>query len=151
MGAGAALAAALQKDQRKTFVLLSDAECNEGSVWEAVMFAAHHRLSNLVAIIDLNGQQAFGTTEKVLNSSPQRSRWEAFGWKVYEVDGHSLDELNATLMSLNTCVGGSPHVILARTRLGKGVSFMEGKLKWHYWPLSDEECAQALAELGKEP
>ena len=146
MGAGAALAARLQDSSRRAFVLVSDAECNEGSLWEAVMFAAHHRLANLVAIVDVNGQQALGYTEQVLNLSPLADRWRAFGWDVHEVDGHDVAELAQTLSGLDTA-SGPPHVLVARTVFGKGVSFMERQIKWHYWPMSDEEHRQALGEV----
>lgn len=145
IGAGAALAARLQGSSRRVFVLVSDAECNEGSLWEAVMFAAHHRLGNLVAIVDLNGQQAFGYTEDVLSLTPMAPRWRAFGWDVHEVDGHDVAALAETVDRLDPA--GSPHVLVARTRFGKGVSFMEGKIKWHYWPMSDDEFRQALREV----
>ncbi|MFN8563864.1 MAG: thiamine pyrophosphate-dependent enzyme [Anaerolineae bacterium] len=87
-GAGAALAAKMQRSRRRVFVLVSDAECNEGALWEAVMFAAHHQLANLIAIVDLNGQQALGYTRDVLALTPMAARWGAFGWDVHEVDGH---------------------------------------------------------------
>ena len=90
MAAGAALAARLQKSHRRVFVLLSDAECNEGSSWESVMFAAHHKLSNLIALVDLNGQQAFGYTKDVLDLSPMAEHWKTFGWETYETDGHDV-------------------------------------------------------------
>lgn len=146
MGVGSALAARLRGSQRRVFVLVSDAECNEGSLWEAVMFAAHHELSSLVAIIDLNGQQALGYTEDVLSLSPLGERWRAFGWDVHEVDGHDAAGLARTVGELDTAAG-PPHVLLARTTFGKGVSFMESQIKWHYWPMSDEEYEQARAEL----
>jgi transketolase len=145
-GTGAALAARLQGAARRVFVLLSDAECNEGSVWEAAMFASHHRLSQLVAIIDLNGQQALGHTEQVLNLSPMAERWRAFGWDVHEVDGHDPDALARTIARLDT-TSGLPHVLIAKTTFGKGVSYMERQIKWHYLPMSDAEYAQALAEI----
>lgn len=148
MGAGAALAARLQGSRRRVFVLVSDAECNEGSLWEAVMFAAHRRLSNLVAIVDENGQQALGYTRDVLDLSPLGGRWRAFGWDVTEVDGHDAQELAATLNSLDT-EAGPPHAVIARTVFGKGVSYMEGQIKWHYWPMSEEEYGRALAEVGR--
>jgi transketolase len=150
IGAGAALGARLQGTSRRVFVLLSDAECNEGALWEAVMFAAHHRLANLVAIIDLNGQQALGYTDEVLSLSPMRDRWRAFGWDVHEVDGHSVPDLVRTIDALET-TAGQPHVLVARTVFGKGVSYMEGQIKWHYWPMSDAEYEQALAEIGAAP
>jgi transketolase len=128
------------------FVLVSDAECNEGAVWEAVMFAAHHRLANLVAIIDLNGQQALGHTEEVLSLSPMEERWRAFGWDTHVVDGHDVAALTQTVSSLDTR-SGPPHVLVAHTVFGKGVSYMEGRIKWHYWPMTEDEYRQALAEI----
>ncbi len=149
MGAGAALAARLQGSTRRTFVLVSDAECNEGALWEAVMFAAHHRLANLTAIVDLNGQQALGYTEEVLSLSPMAARWRAFGWDVHEVDGHDVPRLEETMARLDT-TSGPPHVLVARTVFGKGVSYMEGQIKWHYWPMSDADYRQALDDVGQD-
>ncbi len=150
MGAGAALAARLQRSSRRAFVLVSDAECNEGSLWEAVMFAAHHRLSNLIAIIDLNGQQALGYTDHVLSLTPMGKRWRAFDWDVHEVDGHDVEVMTETIGGLDT-TSGPPHVLIAHTVFGKGVSYMEGQIKWHYWPMSDEEYRQALKDIGATP
>ena len=147
IGVGAALAAKLQKSQRRIYVLMSDAECNEGSVWEAVMFAAHHRLSNLTVIIDLDGQQALGYTRDVLSLAPLGDKWRAFGWNVLEVDGHNGRMLEETLQSLNYAAG-SPHVLIAKTTFGKGVSFMENRIAWHYLPMSDEQYKQALEEIA---
>ncbi len=110
------------------------------------MFAAHHKLSNLIAIVDLNGQQALGYTEQVLSLSPMATRWRAFGWDVHEVDGHNVVELKQTIERLDT-ITGQPHVLIARTTFGKGVSYMESKIKWHYWPMSDEEYRQASEEI----
>ena len=149
VAAGAALAARLQGSRRRTFVLLSDAECNEGSLWEAVMFAAHHRLANLVAVVEVNGQQAFGYTRDVLDLSPLAGRWRAFGWDVQEVDGHDVAAITDAANSLDTATG-PPHVLLARTVFGKGVSYMEGRIAWHYLPMSEGEYKQALAEVGEE-
>ena len=146
-GTGAALAARLQQSSRRVFVVMSDAECNEGSLWEAVMFAAHHQLANLVAIIDLNGQQAIGYTQDVINLSPMADRWRAFGWDVHEVDGHDVEEMQKTIAGLDTSTG-APHVLVAHTVFGKGVSYMENQIKWHYWPMSDTEYQQAIAEIG---
>jgi transketolase len=150
MGAGAALAARLQHSSRRVFVLVSDAECNEGSLWEAVMFAAHHRLANLIAIIDLNGQQAFGYTDQVLSLTPMAERWRAFGWDVQEVNGHDVEAITETIAGLNTA-SGPPHVLVAHTVFGKGVSYMERQIKWHYWPMSDAEYRQALEEIDVTP
>ena len=148
VGVGAAVAAVLDGSNRRAIVLLSDAECNEGSVWEAVMFASHRRLSNLVAIVDLNGQQALGYSRDVLDLSPLRERWQAFGWDVSEVDGHDVDALRAAIAAPG---GVSPRVILARTVFGKGVSYMESQIKWHYWPMSDTDFAQAMSEIESHP
>src|SRR5450755_1699818 len=145
IGAGGALGARLGGSGRRVFVLMSDAECNEGSVWEAVMFAAHHQLGNLVAIVDVNGQQAFGYTQDVLSMTPMAQRWKAFGWDVREVDGHDVAELCESAEALDS--NGAPHVLIARTQFGKGVSFMENKIKWHYWPMSEDEFRQALHEV----
>jgi transketolase len=145
-GAGVALAARLSGRPYRAFVLVSDAECNEGSLWETVMFAAHHKLANLVAIVDNNGQQALGKTKDVIDLHPLGEKWSVFGWKVHEVDGHDSMELKETLRSLDTA-DGPPNVLVANTVSGKGVSFMEGKVEWHYLPLSDELYSQALTEL----
>jgi transketolase len=145
IGAGAALAARLQHSDRRAFVLLSDAELNEGSVWETVMFAAHHRLGQLVAIVDLNGQQALGRTRDVLDLGDVTERFRAFGWDAREVDGHDPDALAATIDALGP---ERPHALIARTVFGSGVSFMEGQVPWHYWPMDDEQYAAALAEIG---
>lgn len=148
IAAGAALAAQLQGARRRAFALVSDAECNEGALWEAVMFAAHHRLANLVAIIDLNGQQALGYTKDVLSLAPMDQRWRAFGWDVHLVDGHDVDAIDRTIEALNT-TDGPPHVLIARTVFGHGVSFMESLIKWHYMPMSDAEYMRARQEVAE--
>lgn len=146
MGAGAALAARMQRSGRRTFVLMSDAELNEGSVWEAAMFAAHHRLGGLTAIIDLNGQQALGYTGDVLAVDSVADRFAAFGWDAHEVDGHDPEGLAETIDSLDR--DGPPHMLVARTTFGSGVSYMEGQIAWHYWPMDAEQHATAVAEVG---
>lgn len=157
IAAGAALGARMQCSPRRVFCLISDAECNEGSVWEAAMFAAHHKLHNLRVIIDANGQQAFGLTREVLNASNLAERWAGFGWRVSDVDGHSVAALVDALSSESS--DPAPHVVIARTVFGRGVSFMEeGRplsqahlpvqaINWHYLPMSDHEYQIALAEL----
>jgi transketolase len=144
-GAGAALAAKLSGSGRRVYVLVSDAECNEGSVWETVMFAAQHQLSNLVAVVDLNGQQALDRTERVLDLSPLEKRWAPFGWRTHVVDGHDLEQLSSAL----ACQATAPQVVIARTVFGKGVSFMEGRVRWHYMPINDDEYRQAVAEVDR--
>ena len=145
IGVGAALGARLADSARRVFVLLSDAECNAGAVWEAVMFAAHHRLSRLTAIVDVNGQQAFGYTRHVLDLAPLARKWEAFGWAVSEVDGHDADALSSVLAAGSD--DAMPRVVLAQTTFGKGVSFMERQLAWHYLSVSEDQYAAALAEI----
>jgi transketolase len=146
IGAGAALGARLRDSSCRVFVLLSDAECNEGSVWEAAMFAVHHRLGNLIAIVDANGQQALGRTSDVLDLEPLADRWRAFGWDVREVDGHDPDAIAREVGDLDPRAG-PPHVLIARTTFGKGVSYMEGELHWHYWPMSEDDYGRALRDL----
>lgn len=145
IGAGAALGGLMLGSQRRIFVVLSDAECNEGSVWEAVMFARHHQLANLIAIVDMNGQQALGYTKDVLDLQSMADRWRAFGWDVHDIDGHDSPVMVQAIQDLDRT--GPPHVLLARTVFGKGVSYMQGLIKWHYMPMSDDEFAQALAEI----
>jgi transketolase len=144
---GSALAARLSGSARRTFVLMSDAECNEGSVWEAVMFAAHHRLGNLVVVVDVNGQQALGYTRDVIDLSPLEQRWSAFGWDVHSLDGHDHAALRSTIDSL-AAGDAAPHVLLAQTVFGHGVSYMEREIRWHYLPMDDGQYATALAELS---
>jgi transketolase len=147
LATGSALAARLSGSVRRTFALMSDAECNEGSVWEAVMFAAHHRFGDLVAIVDVNGQQALGPTREVLDLSPLEERWSAFGWDVHTVDGHDHEALRSTIDSL-AWGHAKPHVLLAQTIFGHGVSYMEREISWHYLPMDDGQYAVALGELS---
>ena len=143
---GATLAARLAGSERRVYALLSDAECNEGSVWEAAMFAAHHRIGHLTAIVDVNGQQALGETSAVLSLEPMAERWSAFGWDVSEIDGHDVPGLVGAL-GASAAGDAPPRVVLARTTFGKGVSYMERQLKWHYLPMSDDEYRHAMREL----
>ena len=145
IGAGAALSARLQKSARRVYVLMSDAECNEGACWEAAMFAAHQRLSNLTAIVDVNGQQALGYTRDVMDLQPMADRWRAFGWSVAEIDGHNAEQI---VSAVKPGSNHAPRVVLARTTFGKGVSYMQNQIKWHYWPMSDDEYKQAVREIG---
>lgn len=126
--------------------LLSDGECNEGSVWESALFAAHHRLRNLKVIIDANGLQGFGRTEEVLGLEPFQQKWEAFGFQVHPVNGHDFKAIHSAFSQ----VSDKPSCILARTIKGKGVSFMEDKMEWHYLPMKEEQYQQALRQLEKD-
>ena len=149
IGCGMALAG--QRDRRpyRIFVLLSDGECDEGSIWEAVLFAPHHKLERLVAIVDYNKIQSFGTVKEVLDLEPFAAKWRAFGWAVQEIDGHDHDQLKRALASV-PFEAGRPSVIIAHTVKGKGVSFMEEKLLWHYRSPSADQLTAALAEVGAD-
>jgi transketolase len=144
VGAGAAFAAKRQGSARRVYVIMSDAELNEGSTWEAVMFAAQHRLDNLTLLVDLNGQQALGYTRDVINVDAVENKLSAFGWSARAVPGHDQDALGA---ALEPTADGRPQAIVAQTTFGYGVSFMESQIKWHYLPLDDDTYAEALAEL----
>jgi len=146
IGAGMAYAAKCDKKKFKTYVLLSDGELNEGSTWEAVMFAGHHRLNNLIAIIDYNKMQAMGFTRDILDLEPLAEKWGSFGWKAYEVNGHDFKDLFDVLESARKTIM-MPAVVIAHTVKGKGVSFMENNLLWHYRAPDHKEYKKALKEL----
>jgi transketolase len=145
-GTGKALAARRSNKDWRTFVLLSDGELGEGSNWEAMMFAAHHQLENLVAIIDYNKLQSLMTVEKTLRLEPLVDKGRAFGWSVREVDGHDHGSLEDLLRS-TPWEAGTPSLLIAHTTKGKGVSFMENSIDWHYKAPSSEQLAQALKEI----
>ena len=147
IGCGTALAGKLDGRSYRVFVLLSDGECDEGSTWEAALFAPHHRLDNLVAIVDYNKIQSFGTVKEVLDLEPLASKWQAFGWATREIDGHNFEQIEEALLSV-PFETGRPSCIVAHTVKGKGISFMENQLAWHYKPPDDKQLRQALAELG---
>jgi transketolase len=148
ISAGMAVAAKADRRQSRVFCLLSDGECDEGSTWEAVLFASHHRLDNLVAIVDFNKIQSFGTVAEVLSLDPLAEKWRAFGWHTIEIDGHDHGEIERVVTNAPQ-VPGRPSAVIAHTVKGRGVSFMENKLEWHYKSPSDEQLAKALAELGE--
>jgi transketolase len=147
VGCGIAVAAKADAAGHRTFVILSDGECDEGSIWEAALFAPHHRLDNLVAVIDYNKIQSFGSVKEVLDLEPFAGKWRAFGWSVVEVDGHDHAALAEALGSVPR-EPGRPTAVLAHTVKGKGVTFMEDRLAWHYKSPSDAELAAALEQLG---
>jgi transketolase len=143
---GKALAAKRQKQDWRTFVLLSDGELGEGSNWEAMMFAAHHRLDNLFSIIDYNKLQSLTTVDKTLRIEPLADKARAFGWAVREVDGH--DHCSVTNMLREApWETGKPSFVIAHTTKGKGVSFMENRVDWHYKTPCADQLAQAIGEL----
>lgn len=147
---GEALSAKRAGSDRRVYCLLSDAELNEGSTWEAVMFAAHHRLDNLVVIVDANGQQALGKTADICNQGHIEAKFEAFGWHGYTVDSTRSDAYYIAACAHPDnyrTVFNVPKVIVTSTTFGAGVSFMENELAWHYKPMTDDEYAQAIAEV----
>lgn len=146
-GCGKALAAKRQRKSWRTFVMLSDGELDEGSNWEAILFAPHHRLDNLVAIVDYNKIQSLGSVQEVLDLHALAEKFRAFNWAVREIDGHNHAEISTALNDL-PFVPGKPSCLIAHTVKGKGVDYMENKLLWHYRSPSAEQVGEALKQLG---
>lgn len=144
---GMAKALSMTNSSARVIALLSDGECDEGSIWEAALFAQHHQLSNLSAIIDYNKIQSLALVAETIALEPLRNKWESFNWTVFEADGHSYTELSSAFTSARTNSRG-PSVIIAHTTKGKGVSFMENSVLWHYRTARGEEFARALAEIN---
>ena len=142
---GMALAAKINRDKHNIYVLMSDGECDEGSNWEAALFAPHHKLDNLVVIIDRNKLQSIHSTENTLNLEPFVDKWQAFGWNVVNIDGHNHQKL---LDACGSMVSGKPLCIIANTIKGKGVSFMENNNLWHYRSPKGKEYDAAMQELN---
>lgn len=143
---GMALAAKRDGKTYRVFVMLSDGECDEGSTWEPILFAPQHKLDNLIAIVDYNKIQSLGTVKEVMDLDPFADKWRAFGWVVREIDGHNLDEIETSLTQVPYELD-RPSCVIAHTVKGKGVSFMENKLLWHYRTPQGDEFEAALAEL----
>ena len=145
---GAALAKKLNNDDNIVFSLHGDGELDEGQNWEAIMFAAHKNVDNLIATIDWNGQQIDGPTKKIMGLDSLKAKFEAFNWQVLEMEGNDMDAVVAGLNNAKTFVGkGKPIVILMKTIMGKGIDFMEGSHEWHGIAPNDEQLAKALAQL----
>ncbi len=147
IGVGMAVAGRIRKEQFRVFALLSDGENNEGSVWEAAMFAAAQKLGNVCAIIDYNKWQATARSNETLQLAPLREKWESFGWDAIEVDGHDIATLTSAMRAVPTA-SGKPRAIIAHTVKGKGVSFMEDDNNWHYRAPTADEVVLAHKELG---
>jgi transketolase len=145
IGAGMALAAKMDGRAYQVFVMLGDGELNEGAVWEGVLFAAHHRLDNLIAIIDYNRWQAFGRTDEVMGLDPLPEKWQAFGWDVKTINGHDVGEIYDALKKAKAATG-RPTVIIANTKKGKGAYF-EDTLESHYHCISEEELEKILSRI----
>jgi len=145
-GIGKAFAAKIKGDKWKTYVLMSDGELAEGSNWEAFLFASHHRLDNVVVVVDYNKLQSFTSVEKTLNIEPIAEKLKSFGWDVREANGHDDEELQ-TLLLQTPWTKNKPSILIAHTIKGKGVSFMENSVDWHYKSPNDEQLATALSEI----
>ena len=148
IGSGMALADKLDLRNNKTYVLMGDGECYEGSVWEAAMFASHHQLNNLCAIVDRNKLITFGNTESLNKIEPFKDKWLAFGWDVFEVNGHDMKMIIKIMLKIKRRNSGNPSLIIANTIKGKGVTFMENEPKWHHGVIDDINLQIALKELG---
>jgi transketolase len=145
---GAALAKKLNNDSRLVFSLHGDGELQEGQIWEAVMFAAHHKVDNLISTVDLNGQQIDGPTDKVIQMGDLRAKFDVFGWTTLEMDGNDMDDVIATLEKARTMAGqGKPIAIIMRTVMSKGVDFMENDHNWHGVAPNDDQLKKALEQL----
>lgn len=148
-GAGMAYAAKLDKKTHKVYVVIGDGECDEGSVWEAALFAYHYKLNNLIAIIDHNKMQSLDYCENTMKLAPFADKWKAFGWNTLEIDGNSCDEIENSLKNLPD--NNKPSVIIANTIKGKGISFMENDILWHYrFPHEGWEYDNAIKELHEK-
>jgi len=147
VGIGMALAAKMDLKKHRVFVLLSDGECDEGTIWEAALFASHYKLSNLIVVVDYNKIQSLGKVEEILQLEPFADKWISFGWDVKEIDGHNHEEL-IEVLDFDISKKEKPTCIIAHTIKGKGVSFMENTVLWHYRSPQGEEYEKALEELG---
>ena len=146
MALGMAIAQRIQESNSRCYALLSDGECNEGSIWEAAMLAASQHVHQLTAIVDYNKWQATGRSQEVMALEPLAAKWKAFGWHAQEIDGHDLAAIGQALAAARAETS-KPSVIVAHTIKGKGVSFMEDDNNWHYRTPNPDELAAAMAEL----
>lgn len=151
LATGFALSAKFSKKKFKVYCVISEGDCNEGSTWEAILFAAQHRLSNLTVIVDHNKIQAFGRSEEVLNLNPFKDKWKAFNFDVFEVEnGNSLDQLDTVFDQISKSKSLQPKVVIAHTTKGCGISYMEDKLEWHYLPMNEDQYVCALKEVEEK-
>jgi transketolase len=145
LATGVALADKLNRKKRDIYCLISDGECDEGSIWEAALFAGHHNLKNLFVVIDDNGLQAFGKTREVVNIEPLEEKWRSFNFDVLTVDGHDFDSIDNAFKKLSA--SKKPKCIIAKTNAG--ISFMKDEVEWHYLPMDDEHYKKAKKEINK--
>lgn len=151
VGTGLALAASRKKTGQKCYSLVGDGEINEGAIWEAMLFAAHAKLDNLMVIVDANGFQAMGTTDEVMQLGDLKAKFTAFNFDVLNVDGHDIEAISSSIKQLECQKNGRPKALVAKTIKGKGVSYMENVNAWHYSRLNPDLYAQALRELSGVP
>jgi transketolase len=150
IGSGIAHAAKLTGENSYSFVLMSDGETNEGTTWEAAHYAIQNQLDNLFMFVDKNGLQGFGATTEVLGDTAAPAKWKAIGFETIEVDGHDIVAIHAAIQFLKTQKNGLPKAIIAHTIKGKGVSYMEDKLEWHYLPMAPDQYEQAVQEISQK-
>ena len=147
IGTGMAQAGKMLGDDSRAFVLMSDGETNEGTTWEAAHFAVQHKLDNLIILVDKNGLQGFGDTAEVMGDTASEATWKAIGFDTAVADGHNVDALLETVDQLLARPNGKPKLLLAQTVKGKGVSYMENRLEWHYLPMTATQYEQAQADV----
>lgn len=149
IGTGIAQAGKLIGDDSRVFVLMSDGETNEGTTWEAAHFAVQHGLDNLIMLVDKNGLQGFGNTADVMGDTASANLWQTIGFETIEVDGHNVAQIGAAIDQLTAVPNGKPKAIIAHTVKGKGVSYMENKLEWHYLPMTPAQYEEAVANVSE--
>jgi transketolase len=147
VAAGIAKAKKIKGDDAKVYVLMSDGETNAGTTWEAAHFAVAHELNNLIVIIDKNGLQGFGRLEEILGDTAAFNKWKEIGFEIREIDGHNIEQIEDAVDQLNNSSLLSPKLIIANTVKGKGISYMENKLEWHYLPMTEELYKKAVEEI----
>jgi transketolase len=147
VGAGIVKAAQMKKQGGCVYVLLSDGETNEGTTWEAAHFSRQHKLDKLIILVDKNKIQGFGNTEDVLGNTSTREMWESLGFDVSEANGHEVESVIEKMNAFKNSNNGKPKVIIADTVKGKGVSYMENQIDWHYWPMNEDQYKKAVEEI----
>ena len=150
LGAGISLGSKLSEEAGFTYVVMSDGETNEGTTWEAANFAVKHQLDNIILIIDNNGLQGFGELNEVLGNTTDVAKWQALGFETCTVDGHNVEAIQDAIDSFKKSGNNKPKVLIAQTVKGKGVSYMENKLEWHYHPMTEQLYQQALNEISEK-
>lgn len=150
IGAGISLGSKLSGESGYTYVVMSDGETNEGTTWEAANFAVKHQLNNIILIIDNNGLQGFGELNEVMGNTTDIAKWQALGFKTATVDGHNIEAIQNAIELLKKSGNDKPKVLIAQTIKGKGVSYMENKLEWHYHPMTEQLYHEALNEVAEK-